>query len=161
MSSALTMRVKLVHQVIVGVHTAQNPAKHEWDRYCLLLESARKDLRALLFYTEGGGPSSAQRQQLRDAMHDTPAPPSAVLTDSVWARGIITSLNWFLQTPIGAFEPENLHDALEHLALPYGPQERDDIVECLFALAREIGVRLPLYDRTSLRAPKRDHMSEG
>ena len=157
---AYTMQFKLVRQVLVGVHTVSNPTRQEWDQQCVLIENTRNEVRAVLIYTDGGGPSSSQRKQMRNALHDTPAPPTAILTESPWVRGIITSVKWFLSGPIAAFEPADLNGALDHLRLPFDPSERSAIVNTLTALAGELRVTLPQYDPISLRAPRRERNSQ-
>src|SRR5262245_14002748 len=81
--------------VLVVVHTAQVPTDDAWNAHCALIERVRRELRAVVVYADGGGPSSKQRQEMRRALQGA-IPPVAILTNSVLVRGIVTSLNWFL-----------------------------------------------------------------
>lgn len=68
--------------------------------------------------SEGGGPNSAQRQQLNEIIEPYRSVLKvAVLTRSPLARGIVTALSWF--NPVfRPFSPDDLEHALEYLEMP-------------------------------------------
>lgn len=137
------MRFAYVQRIWVGVHGAQNPSDEEWSRHCAHIARVRHENRGVLVYTQGGGPSSKQRQQMRTALHDTPAPPTAILTDSTFVRGLITSLNWFLGNQVTAFEPAELERALGYLQRDGQTIPREEIVRTLVSLGQELQLKLP------------------
>jgi hypothetical protein len=143
MADAPTMRFSYVDRVFVGVHTAKNPRPAEWSAHCASIERLRNETRGCLVYTLGGGPSSKQREEMRVAFHEQPAPPTAIMTSSALVRGIITSLNWFLADKIAAFEPAELAAALQYLERGTGALDRDKLVSTLVSLADELALKLP------------------
>jgi hypothetical protein len=143
MTVSVTMRFAYVHRIFVGVHTPRNPSDEEWQRHCSHIERMRHDNQGVVVYTQGGGPTSTQRQRMRQALRETPAPPTAILTESAFIRGAITSLNWFLGNQVAAFEPAELARALTYLKLDGEPLAREEIVRALVSLASELQVQLP------------------
>ena len=93
MAARSSMRFQYVDRVSLGVHTTEPPRDDEWERHCQNRERERTRMLGVLVYTDGGGPSSHQRKRSRDALHDSPAPNTAIITSSVFVRGVITSLN--------------------------------------------------------------------
>jgi len=138
-----TMLFSYLHGVFVGVHTANSPSAEEWREHCTVIERVRHETRGVLVYTQGGGPNTQQRQQMRAALHELPAPPTAILTASPWVRGIITSLNWFLGNRVAAFEPHDVDGALAHITRGDAPLKRDELVGVLSSLAQRLAVTLP------------------
>lgn len=144
-----TMLYRYVDRIFILVHTQQEPSDREWRAYCASLEQFHEDVRGVLVYTDGGGPSGKQRQQMRIALHGQPGGRGAILTNSAWARGIITALNWFLSNRLAAFEPHDIDGALHYLTPPGESLKRDDIVKVLSVLASQLSVRLPPARRAS------------
>lgn len=137
------MRFVYVDGVFVGAHTAQAPRDDEWERHCKNLERERTRVLGVLVYTDGGGPTTHQRKLLRSALHDSPAPPTAIITNSLVVRGIITSLNWFANNQLAAFEPQDLDGALRHLQKNGAAIDKGKLVGSLRALASELSITLP------------------
>lgn len=138
-----TMLYRYVDCILVGVHTSDNPREREWRQHCASLERLHHEMRGVLVYTDGGGPTGKQCQQLRLALHEHASPPAAILTSSAWVRGVISSLNWFLADQVAAFEPTDLDGALRYLARPDQRLLRDEIVQVLGVLATQLSVHLP------------------
>jgi len=116
MPKTQSMLFKLVDGVLVGIHTHVAPSAQEWRTHCQWIEQIRFEVRAVLVFTQGGGPTSAQRSEMRAAMHELSPPPTAILTHSAIARGIVTAFNWiFGGQQYAAFEPQLLQSALRFI----------------------------------------------
>lgn len=141
------MLFSFVSGVWVGVHTHQNPTVEEWRDYCARFERTRHDMRGVIVFTQGGGPSSRQREELRLAIGDTPVQPTAILSGSTFVRGIITSLNWFATNrQLAAFAPHDFEGALRYLAVDGASVDRAQIMSTMTSLAAQLRVPLPLAD---------------
>lgn len=137
------MLFEYVSGVFVGVHTTEAPGDEEWLAHCRNLERERAAVLGVVVFTKGGGPSTAQRRQMRVAMHDSRAPLTAILTSSALVRGIITSLNWFADNRLQAFEPNDLAGAVRYLASEGAPIDGQRIAQTLISLAQRLTVELP------------------
>jgi len=129
--------------IFVGVHTEAAPSAEEWQRHCVVIERERNATRGVLVFTLGGGPTTQQRHEMRAALHEVPAPPTAILTASTLVRGIITSLNWFLGNQVRAFEPSEVDRALRYLASAGTAIDREKVLETLSQLASKLSVVMP------------------
>lgn len=118
------MAFVFVEPVLVAVHLESAPAADEWTRYCAETYRVRKQMRGCLVHTQGGGPNSKQREQVRLAFDGVRPPPVAVMTSSTLVRGIITSLNWFMDNQLAAFSPSDFEGAFGHLAREGCPVDR-------------------------------------
>jgi hypothetical protein len=80
-----TMAVRVVDWLFVVVHGTASPTAGEWADYLDLVERHGIERTAQLVYTEGGGPTPAQRRELNDLLagHEVPV---AVVTGSAGAR---------------------------------------------------------------------------
>ncbi len=106
------MAFKVVDDLVVVVHSAQPPLKDEWSKYvsehARLKSEGRKV--AIVVFTAGGGPDSAQRSALRQAVPS--APITAVVSRNMLVRGMVTAFNWLGWGAMQAFAPAELEDAL-------------------------------------------------
>jgi hypothetical protein len=84
------------------------PPLAPWSEYLATVSSKASQISRCLIVPSRGGLSAHQREQVRRLLA---ARPTAVLTDSVINRGIITSLTWF-GVPIHAFRPGEYQAAL-------------------------------------------------
>jgi hypothetical protein len=142
MAEDVASRFRFCKGFFVGVHTSQEPSREAWSAHCLEAERRCKEVKGVLVYTDGGGPDSRQREELRRAFAGK-SPITAIVTASASARGIVTGLNWFFREPrIKAFSPQDLEGALEYLGQA-GPVPRGEVLHTLEALAAELGVELP------------------
>lgn len=118
----------------VVVHGKSSPSSLEWSRFLNDNRSLR-DLRVLVC-TYGGSPDGKQRRELmEDAFYG--GVPTVIMTDSVIARGIVTTLNWF--NPNMRAVP--LHaNALAHGILGLDASEGAHAVELRDRLERELGL---------------------
>lgn len=116
----------------VVVHGKSSPSPLEWSRFLNDNRSLR-DLRVLVC-TYGGGPDGKQRRELmEDAFYGSV--PTVIMTNSVIARGIVTTLNWF--NPNMRAVP--LHaDAMAHGLLGLDASEATRAVELREKLEREL-----------------------
>ena len=91
--------------------SATPPALAAWTEYLASLSTKLGQISRCLIVPSRGGLSAHQREQVRRLIGPR---PTAVLTDSVINRGIITSLTWF-GVPIHAFRPGEYQAALTWL----------------------------------------------
>lgn len=139
------MIFSFVQGVWVGVHTAENPLTEEWTRHCKRIEEVRHRTRAVVVYTDGGGPSARQRKEMSTALREVAAPPTAIMTRSAVVRGIITSCNWlFGSQQVAPFAPHDLDGVMRYLSKSGVPLVRDEIVRTLVAHANALSVVLEL-----------------
>lgn len=150
MASDPEMRFRFIRGFFVGVHTAKNPTSEGWLAHCREVERLRWETRGVLVYTEGGGPNSTQRQQLRSVLHGQVAPPTAILTASPVARGIVIGLNWFFRSErIAAFAPDRLDAAFEYLMQAGAVVPHDEIRYGLALMADELGISTPFQTQSA------------
>ena len=110
-----TMRSSIVDGVLIAVHTAYGPTDDEWRSYLHLYESHQQLVRANLVVTRGGGPNAKQREAM-SKLKNLRAFATAVVSDSVVARGIVTAISW-IGKPIRAFTPSETDLAFEYLGV--------------------------------------------
>jgi hypothetical protein len=83
--------------LLLLAHDEHRPADDEWRGWLRAYETRSPHIRGVLVRTLGGGPSSSQRKELVQAMEaQTIRTPTAILTSSAIARGVLTALSWFL-----------------------------------------------------------------
>jgi len=105
-------RAFLVADVLVYHDLSPTPPPlAAWTEYLATVSSKAAQISRCLIVPSRGGLSAHQREQVRRLIA---ARPTAVLTDSVINRGIITSLTWF-GVPIHAFRPGEYQPALAWL----------------------------------------------
>lgn len=138
MASKPTMAFTFVESVLVAVHLESPPMDDEWARYCAETYRVRKEMRGCLVHTLGGGPNSKQREQVRLAFDGTRPPPVAVMTGSTLVRGIITSLNWFLDNQLAAFTLSDFDGAFRHLAREGCKVDRPLLLQIIERLSEQL-----------------------
>lgn len=154
MASDPTMRTRFVRGFFVGVHTAKNPSNEAWFAHCREVERLRHVTRGALFYTQGGGPNSKQRQELRAALQGLDPPLSAIMTASQVVRGIVIGLNWFFRDPrVAVFAPDDFEGAFAFVSRGDATAPHDEILDALARLAGELGIETPLQAQASRRDP--------
>jgi hypothetical protein len=126
MATARTMLYRIVDGVFVVMHTAEAPHDEEWAQHCHDVARELERIRGVLVYSHGGGPTSKQRGVL---------------------RGIVTSINWFLNNRLAAFDPNDLDKALKHIAGNGPPLPSANIAAALHVLGKELSVTLPTWGR--------------
>ncbi len=125
------MAVTIAHEIVSGtmllVHAPKAPANDDWNAYIEELSSDKVE--RLLVFTDGVGPNAAQR----DRMHKRLSRdfPTAVVTPSLIARGIVTAISW-LGREIRAFRPDELDDAIEYLRVV--DRDRDKVLRTALGL---------------------------
>jgi len=83
--------------LLLLAHDKHRPADDEWQAWLRAYETRSPRIRGVLVRTLGGGPSSSQRKELVQALQaETIRTPTAILTSSAIARGVLTALSWFL-----------------------------------------------------------------
>ena len=103
--------------VFLIVHTKKNPAVATWSAACrAMADGLSRDARvATLVLTDGGGPSSAQREELAQATSRKKYQVS-VISNSSAVRFIGSSIAFFNPT-IQTFLPADWRKALDHLGM--------------------------------------------
>jgi hypothetical protein len=129
-------------RVIVAVHTSHNPDGGEWDKWLDLCRVAIEDARkapntiCAAVFTDGGGPTAPQRGALIEILGDVRF-PTAIITTSAIARGIVTAISWFTPGNIRAFAPRDWRNAQRHIALD--DTEWQSAVQTAETLAKRFG----------------------
>jgi hypothetical protein len=104
-----SMRAFLVADVLIYLdHSPTPPPVSAWSEYLASISGKLAQISRCLIVPSRGGLSAHQREQVRRLLGSR---PTAVLTDSVINRGIITSLTWF-GVSIHAFRPGEYQAAL-------------------------------------------------
>lgn len=122
-------------RLVVTVHTSSNPSDRDWTEYMsgfadyLPLEDQR-----IFVVSEGGGPDSAQRRNLTNALAGAIV-PVAILTNSWRMRGAGVAVSWF-NPSIKIMAQGAMDQAFEHLELTAAER-----LECR-AIVRELQTRL-------------------
>ncbi|EYF07824.1 hypothetical protein [Chondromyces apiculatus] len=134
-----TMVSTLVGNIILVLHTDALPREEEWAKYIRLLSSISEysNARSLVF-TDGGAPSTKQRQQVNAILAGRPGRAVAISHNPL-IRGAITALNMF-NPLVRSYPPDKLADAYAHLKLT--TDEIAAIHQALKGLYAELGVRL-------------------
>lgn len=112
--------VVLNGDLLLAVHTNEEPLQDEWEEYLKTCQAHLNDLRVALAVTAGGRPNSKQRAQVIDAVAGRSAPlPGAIITDSTTVRGVVRVLTWLdKKAVLRAFAPEEMAAAFDYLGIP-------------------------------------------
>lgn len=132
-----TMLFEVGDTLAITVHTAANPSDEEWDAMLDALRKRNGDYRGLkvVVLSKGGGPDVRQRQRLVNVMKGM-SPPTALLTDSLVARGIATAMSWF-RTDLTVFATSRRADAYAKLGLSAALAQKADAT--IHRFLRELG----------------------
>jgi hypothetical protein len=107
----------LVGDVRLVLQGPGRPTQDEIDQHIAEAMVMAGSVRAVLVVTDGpdaAGPDAAQRAKMARA--GLLRIPTAVVTESVLARGVMTAVSW-LGAPIRGFGPEQLFQACEYLKI--------------------------------------------
>ena len=127
---------RMVGDVRLVLQGAGRPSDEEIDLHIAEAVAMSHFVRAVLVIAEGpdaAGPNAAQRAKMARA--GLLRVPTAVVTDSVLARGVMTAVSWF-GGPIKGFAPEQLFHAFEFLKV--SPPVRARIPAQLEAMRAEL-----------------------
>jgi hypothetical protein len=140
------MNWRRMGRLVVTVHTAQAPSDEDWGQYMAQVDAylPLEDQR-ILVVSAGGGPNSAQRKMMTDAL-DGARVPVAIITDSLVMRGAGIAVSWF-NPLLKIFGPNALGSALEHLDLT--AWEREETLRALHELESGLGVNIIGRSRAS------------
>jgi hypothetical protein len=117
---------KIIGNVNVAVHGESSPSDAEWKEYT---EAVRVELEKgldpaamrTLVFSDGGGPSAAQRKRINDILNGRTT-PVALVSSSGMMRGVVTALQWF-NPEMRTFSPDEVVDALKFLKVPESQYE--------------------------------------
>lgn len=107
------MAYKVVDNVFIVVHSREAPSNEEWDEYLEYYVAHLDKCQRILVISDGGGPNAVQRKKTSEAIKNTKT-MTAVCTDQMLVRGIVTALAWF-NNKIEAFPKKNVAEALKFL----------------------------------------------
>ena len=124
-----TMAMVRCERLLLLVHAPSAPTEAEWQHWIALCCEHPGPIRVLV-ETHGGGPDAKQRKALSAALQGREL-RSAILTDSLVVRGIVTALAW-LGITLRAFPLHEIQAAASFL----------ELTAAEVSLAREILPRL-------------------
>lgn len=107
------MAYRVVDNIFIVVHSKEAPTNEEWDSYLEYYGGHLDQCQRILVVSDGGGPNAVQRKKTSEAIKNTRT-ITAVCTDQMLVRGIVTALAWF-NNKIEAFPKRNISDALKFL----------------------------------------------
>jgi hypothetical protein len=132
-----TLRYEIAETLVVLVHGRTAPSDVDWEDYAGALEARVNDITGVLVATDGAGPDGLQRGKLNDLVKQRGGGfPTAVVTDSPAARGIVTALGWF-NSQLRAFPSKELANALAHVGAE--AERREDIVRRIAKMRIALG----------------------
>jgi hypothetical protein len=103
-------------RVLLGVHHRSPPTDEEWARWiALAIEPSPGGVRTIVESGGSSGPNAKQRRALAEALQGVDI-RSAILTDSLVVRGIVTAIAW-LNVSVRAFATEQQREAADYLEL--------------------------------------------
>ena len=103
-------------RVLLGVHHQHPPTDEEWARWiALAIERSAEGVRTIVESGGSTGPNAKQRKALAEALQGVNI-RSAILTDSLIVRGIVTAIAW-LNVSLRAFAPDQQREAADYLGL--------------------------------------------
>ncbi|MET0287295.1 MAG: hypothetical protein ABW352_22610 [Polyangiales bacterium] len=129
-----TMMQECLHGVLLEVHNQFPPSDEEWERLLALVSASLEKAASCLVFSRGPGPSATQRKRLA-AMLTGRKYPTAVLTDSIVARGAVTALSWVGHS-IRAFATNDVLRAMD--MLPVSVAHRRDVLVRLVQMMHEL-----------------------
>jgi hypothetical protein len=129
-----TMMQECLQGVLLEVHNQFPPTDEEWERLLELAAASLDSACSCLVFSRGPGPNAAQRKRLAALLHGKKY-PTAVLTDSIVARGAVTALSWVGHS-IRAFATNDVLRALE--VLPVSVAHRRSVLIRLVQMTHEL-----------------------
>jgi len=121
--------------LLLGVHGLHAPSDEEWDQYCSWIpDLLAQPNSGCVVLTDGGAPTSAQREQMRKHLSHGPC-WTAVITDKALVRGVVTAIRWF-NPKICAFAPWEVHEAFRFVGV------RADEIPHICEVLRGLDLRL-------------------
>ena len=128
-----THLTRVFDSLVVTREGVKAPTDSEWDASLDQLRAVDfKDLRFLI-YTDGGGPTIAQRKRLNLVLDNRPV-RVAVVSDSAKVRFIVSSMALFT-SDIRTFTVNDISDAFRYLKL--SAEERRNANEALRDMGRQ------------------------
>jgi hypothetical protein len=108
------------------VHGHDEPTDDEWQQLMAAWRS-HPEVTSQLVLTLGGGPNVVQRRESVELLNARPggSPATAVLTDSIAVRGIVTALGWFATNRLAAFSFEGVEAAFDFLRVADTVQRKE------------------------------------
>jgi hypothetical protein len=110
------MVFRFVGNLSIVIHNKNTPDDTEVQEYLSLLRAQDMERLRSLVFTDGGGPSPAQRKRFNDILRGREL-PTAVVSNDRMVRGITIAMSWF-NRKIKAFPPDAVQDAFTYLNIP-------------------------------------------
>ncbi|HWL86304.1 MAG TPA: serine/threonine-protein kinase, partial [Polyangiaceae bacterium] len=122
---ASTLLCEYVEGVWLQIIGREAPSDEDWDRnlYGFTERAIDGRLLGILACSDGGIPTTLQRQRCRSLAHNWMTTPVAVLTSSSASRGAATALRWF-HSDVVILAREEIREALDYLVVPLYSREK-------------------------------------
>jgi hypothetical protein len=127
--------------LVVAVHNAQPPSDPEWRGYLTLCHAVAHDVgidirkASAVIFTDGGVPTSAQRNQLARQLAGR-TPNSAVVSESLRVRVPLAVLS-MINPGVKVFSAREWRKALDFANVP--AEKQLEVLKVAVALGREVG----------------------
>ncbi|EDM80669.1 hypothetical protein PPSIR1_37289 [Plesiocystis pacifica SIR-1] len=112
MESLHTLSFGFVQDVFLLVHKTPLPNQEEWARMMQVVRE-RETLAGVLVIARDARPGPDMRKEVQAVTRKFGC-KTAVITDSVVAKGVMVAMTW-LNIPIGGFRTDELDDAIRYL----------------------------------------------
>lgn len=140
------MAFKVVERVHVAVHTQESPGDGEWAQYLDHVGHHLDRIDGIFVWSEGGGPTAAQRDQSSKFWAAiSPRPSIAVMTPSRFVRALASALSWTMGSQIRAFCEDDFDATFAYLHL--GAGQRIAVLSAMDDLRRSLGRPAPVRRR--------------
>jgi hypothetical protein len=137
----------VVDDILVSGLASEPPADEEWEAYLQAYVDMGEGERKVLVFTQGAGPTSAQRGRLHEILRGTPQ-RTAVVTASQLGRLMTAAVSW-TNPAIRAFAPERVASAFDYLGID--APRRPQLIRTARRLLAEVGASVSLPEDESPR----------
>ena len=135
-----------VGAVVLVVQNGVDPSNQEWEHYLANIRSCLDLPRASgLAFTDGGTPGALQRGRVNELLRSR-RPPSAVVSNSIAVRSVITALRWF-NPQTAAFSGRNVNAALRFAQVE--PERVEALWQVVLGLDRQLTPRSRIIEEAS------------
>ena len=144
--------------LVIGVHGEDPPSDAEWERYCSLIpELLAHPNGACVVLTDGGAPTSAQRETMRRHL-GRQSRWTAVVTDKLLVRGVVTAIRWF-NPKICAFAPWEFPEVFRFVGLR--ADQVQSVCDALCSLELRLEPRSRVLAEALRQLPPRSRAHQG
>jgi len=131
-----TLAFSAMEDLVVVVYGAKDPSNADIEEVVGVFKKLDMSRIPSLIVSHGGAPNALQREMLLTSI-GTAEHLSAVMSDSLRVRGVVTALSWFKEN-IKAFSKSKLGSALEYLNI--SPSRNETIAKEIDRLEHRVGL---------------------